>query len=415
MESDKASEQLVKVTTINLGTFLLFRGLILNIEDRILMDRNFLLMMKDTILARFNSLRWLDGQELTEQRDFQELIYKEGDLYQLSSDPSSYKGIKLIEGICLVHLKNLSEEQRPDLFPYPEFDNHITSSIQDIDDPDHHFFNIYLLISERRNKEFILNIYSSFRHWGHPYINYMAGLSKLYEQVTLSKDIDEQYTELLGSDLAFLVLQKQFKEKGKWFVTSSLVPDDHIVKPYLMSNTWPPPHVTDLMFGQWHKLPLIKCFELPDLIDPSEMYSDKSHSITKQELKHHLLVNPHSPIPTRRVIKSLLELPKLDIHAFLDNIDKKGFDDTDLLIGLSEKERELKDEGRFFALMSFVVRNYFVITENIIKENFLPLFKGITMADDQTELIKKMLDGSYGHGRDLYDYVSVVHHIDYSK
>lgn len=52
--------------------------------------------------------------------------------------------------------------------------------------------------------------------------------------------------------------------------------------------------------------------------------------------------------------------------------------------------------------MSWRLREYFVITEHLIKLFFAPLFKGLTMADDLTAVTKKMLDTTSGQGQ--FDY-----------
>ena len=48
--------------------------------------------------------------------------------------------------------------------------------------------------------------------------------------------------------------------------------------------------------------------------------------------------------------------------------------------------------------MSWELREYFVITEYLMKEHFVPLFTGLTVADDMTEFTKKILDTINGHG-----------------
>ena len=96
-------------------------------------------------------------------------------------------------------------------------------------------------------------------------------------------------------------------------------------------------------------------------------------------------------------------------------INKNGISPEHLLIGLKAKERELKRIGRFFSLMSWVVREYFVSTEYLIKEFFVPLFSGLTMADDLSSVLKKMMDTSSGQGNDDYERVTIANHIDYEK
>lgn len=86
-----------------------------------------------------------------------------------------------------------------------------------------------------------------------------------------------------------------------------------------------------------------------------------------------------------------------------------------MVIGLKAKERELKRIGRIFSLMSWKLHEHFVITEYLIKENFVPLFSGLNMADDLNTVIKKMIDNTSGQGNNNYDRITIANHIDYTK
>ncbi|CAF4935698.1 unnamed protein product [Pieris macdunnoughi] len=107
--------------------------------------------------------------------------------------------------------------------------------------------------------------------------------------------------------------------------------------------------------------------------------------------------------------------PATNWKLFLQEVNDHGLDLVYLVIGLRGKEREIKRIGRFFALMSWKLRDYFVITEYLIKLHFVPLFSGLTMADDLNTVMKKMLDTSNGQGLDSYEYITLANHIDYEK
>lgn len=87
------------------------------------------------------------------------------------------------------------------------------------------------------------------------------------------------------------------------------------------------------------------------------------------------------PIPTLKVLKTLLHThtPSTNWPEFLKKIDEFGLERNYLIIGLKAKEREIKWKGRFFALISWQMREYFVFTEYLIKKNVLPLFQGLTI------------------------------------
>lgn len=82
--------------------------------------------------------------------------------------------------------------------------------------------------------------------------------------------------------------------------------------------------------------------------------------------------------------------PATDIKKFLQKINDFGLERDHLITGLRAKERELKIAGRFFSLMSWELREYFVITEYLIKTHFVPLCQGLTMADDFNTVTSKM-------------------------
>ena len=83
------------------------------------------------------------------------------------------------------------------------------------------------------------------------------------------------------------------------------------------------------------------------------------------------------------------------------------------MIGTKEKEREVSICGRFFAMMTWYLRMYFVVTEHLVKIDFLDLFGGITMKDSLNEVQKKLLNASQGQSSTKY--WCYANHIDYSK
>lgn len=260
-----------------------------------------------------------------------------------------------------------------------------------------------------------LTAYGSFRHWGHPFIDYKEGLKFLHHNVTVKKDIDEDYANLLASDLAYKVLHRQFAEKKKWFVDGARLSRDHPMREHVDNNTWPSPAQAQDFGDQWHTLPLTKCWDIPEVVDPSLIYSDKSHSIQMSDLISHVASNSDRPIPSLKVLETLLKKDATIWPEFLARIEEVGLDPDDLLIGLKAKEREIGEKGRYFSLMSWALREYFVFTEYLIKSKIVPLFHGLTMADDQITLIKKLIQNSAGQGGRFYSEIGVANHLDYEK
>uniref|UniRef100_Q8B0H5 RNA-directed RNA polymerase L n=1 Tax=Vesicular stomatitis Indiana virus (strain 85CLB South America) TaxID=434490 RepID=L_VSIVS len=385
----------------------------------ILMDRNFLLMVKDVIIGRMQTVLSMVCRidNLFSEQDIFSLlnIYRIGDKIVERQGNFSYDLIKMVEPICNLKLMKLARESRPLVPQFPHFENHIKTSVDEGAKIDRGIKFLHDQIMSVKTVDLTLVIYGSFRHWGHPFIDYYAGLEKLHSQVTMKKDIDVSYAKALASDLARIVLFQQFNDHKKWFVNGDLLPHDHPFKSHVKENTWPTAAQVQDFGDKWHELPLIKCFEIPDLLDPSIIYSDKSHSMNRSEVLKHVRTNPNTPIPSKKVLQTMLDTKATNWKEFLKEIDEKGLDDDDLIIGLKGKERELKLAGRFFSLMSWKLREYFVITEYLIKTHFVPMFKGLTMADDLTAVIKKMLDSSSGQGLKSYEAICIANHIDYEK
>lgn len=375
--------------------------------------------MKDTYAARFHTLISMQSRidnKFTRDNIYKmHKIYQYGDMLLAAAGSDAYIALKMIEPICNLRLTELARQFRDKIPEFPKFKNHINRTIKDLP---HFLMKIDLiksLIMEENSVEMVLTIYGSFRHWGHPFIDYIAGLQALHEQVTMEKEIDVEYANKLASDLAFKVLKKKYHETKTWFVDVTKM-DPSPLREIIVQGLWPTPAVIANFGDNWHSLPLKKCFEIPDVVDPSLIYSDKSHSVQRSEIIDHLKSSKsNSPIPSKKVLSTLLSKEATDWPSFLQRINDEGLSKDSLVIGLKAKEREQKVKGRFFSLMSWELRDYFVFTEHLIKTHFVPLFDGLTMADHLTTVTQKMVGSSSGQGNDDYKTITIANHIDYEK
>ncbi|AJG39201.1 RNA-dependent RNA polymerase [Wuhan Louse Fly Virus 5] len=407
-----------KVPT-HLGLCLITGKIMIFKDHNIMIDRLFALMMKDTWIARMNTLIGLVLR--TEHNfDFKDIetideIYNLGDQMLEKIGNEAYDSIKMLEPMCNLRFCELAREFRPLIPPFPGFSNHIERSVNELQIMNPKISKLKEIIEKIDNVQLLLVVYGSFRHWGHPFIDYLLGLEALHTQVHLPKRIDENYAKLLGSDLAYLVLKKKFTEEKKWYVDLTKIEQNHPLYKHIQENTWPTPKQIEDFGDKWNELPLTKCFDIPDIIDPSLLYSDKSHSMNRDEVINHVSRYPNVPIPTKKVLDTLLHTKSTNWPVFLQEINDHGLPRNSKIIGLKGKEREVKKKGRFFSLMSWMLREYFVITEYLIKENYVPLFSGLTMADDLTTVISKLLDRSQGQGGKDYTNICIANHIDYEK
>nr|WAD86862.1 polymerase [Kolongo virus] len=388
-------------------------------EDHFLC-KNFILMVKDIVSARFFSyLSVIDRIDTCfDLNDSEQLvnIWLEGDKLLGLIGNQCYDAIKLIEALANDDLIESAQEIRPEIDLKSDFHEFIQQQVeqftrQGITFPKY----IQSTLKANKNLEFKLSVYGMFRMWGHPYIDFEEGLSKLHEQVTMKKTIVDSLAQALASDLAYKVLEKKFAEFKKWFVDKETVDKNDPLYPYIMSDTWPPARVLADYGDKFHLLPLTACFEIPDFIDPTLIYSDKAHSLPKDELLQDIRNNASGPVKTMRVLDTLIKTDFTYWKVFLKEIDEKGLEDKWLVIGLKAKERELKIIGRYFALLSWKLREYFVITEYLIKIHFIKLYDGLTMADDLKGVVSKIINRTNHQGTHDYESITIANHIDYSK
>nr|AYP67529.1 RNA-dependent RNA polymerase [Manly virus] len=402
------------------GRFHVGPGVVLLEEPGRLFDRNMILMIKDTMVARFcTKLSLIKSLESSEDIS---RLKRLTELYQLGDEILACKGndvfdiLQLLEPFCNERLSELASSARPLIPRSLKFREFLTQEILKLELRCRGLVTPFFgTISAEKDYRQVLIYFGCFRHWGHPFIDYLQGLRKLHSQVTLEKVIDESYAKALASDLAYIVLKNQFDNRKKWFVNSELMTDDHPLFEHVINCTWPTPAQIQDMGDIWADLPIIPCFEIPPSIDPSVLYADKSHSPNRQEVLNHVARGVPGPIPSKKVLQTALGTPQRDLKEFLTEVNDKGLPWDSLVIGLKGKEREIKKVGRFFSLMSWDLREYFVSTEYLIKTYFVPLFHGLTMADDLKALTKKMIESSIGHGHDDYKIIGFANHLDYEK
>ncbi|UAU42893.1 polymerase [Ouango virus] len=382
--------------------------------------KNFVLMIKDVMGGRiFSYLSTIDRVDNAytdfDRRCFIE-IWTKGDQVLIQFGNQSYDSFKLIEPVANNRLIINAQKIRPEIDMHSEFEIFVEEEISKSESQGNHFPRfVDHILTVNTNIEFQLGVYGFFRMWGHPYICHEEGLEKLHEQVNQNKIIDDDLAQALGSDLAFKVLEKKFNECRKWFVDIDKMSKDDPLYEYVLTNTWPPGKVIAEYGDKFHLLPLTKCFDIPDFVDPTLIYSDKAHSVTKDELVQDLITNRTGPCKTKRVLDTLIHTDYTYWKNFLQEINDNGLEDKWLLIGLKAKERELKIIGRYFALLSWKLREYFVMTELLIKTNFIKLYDGLTMADDLKGVLSKLINRSAFQGTENYESVTIANHIDYSK
>ncbi|KAL7675705.1 hypothetical protein ACOME3_001973 [Neoechinorhynchus agilis] len=209
-----------------------------------------------------------------------------------------------------------------------------------------------------------------FRHWGHPTIDYVKGLTALHENVTCKKTVDLEYMDKLASDLAHKLLTHHYYRTRSWPEIRSLGELQDLLENNVQTGTWPNKHIELKVGDRWHLIDFEPLFEVPKKINLADIIDDKSHSLGRKDLERALKLHKNiGMMEDRRVLLRMLKEEKFEFLNFLHKIDLYGFDEDDIVIGLRAKEREMKIQGRYFSLMSPNMIIYFVASPLIISES----------------------------------------------
>ncbi len=76
------------------------------------------------------------------------------------------------------------------------------------------------------------------------------------------------------------VLESEFRKQRKWFFDGDKLEDEHVLKPFVQTNCWPPCSVIQSFGNKWDELPLLPCFEIQNALDPLELL-EVTHPLEK--------------------------------------------------------------------------------------------------------------------------------------
>ncbi|YP_010229213.1 RNA-dependent RNA polymerase [Almendravirus cootbay] len=400
---------------------LLTDSIFIDTKNKVLYDYNMMLMIKDILIGRLNTLLLI---ALNLEGRYSESCMKDlirlfviGDKFLLKKGNAGFDSISVLEPICIEQMSSIANKTRPRIIQPDNYTNYIQSKVETDDIISNRFVqNVRDIVYSKSNIYDITAFYGSFRLWGHPFIEYEIGLGKLKEQVRMEKpNIDKKYCSLLANDLMRDMLINFYKKNKKWNVIDNEHNRSIPGTEELLNNSWISLKSKKLLEGHWHELDIERILEVPEDISDSDLFADKTHSKNLKEVKKIASRDKRNPIPTERLLRTYLKEDRIDISKFINEIDANGFTADDLLIGLKAKERELKRFGRFFTLMTWKLRVYFVISEHLIKKDIIPFYKGLTMADGFIEVMEKMLDRTSGQRGSDYSKITYANHIDYTK
>ncbi|DAZ87752.1 TPA_asm: hypothetical protein [Sphaeridiorhabdovirus 1] len=385
-------------------------------------SHDLLLMLQDTLLSRWLTLKIINTfkdphiPRNPKSGNIQE-IYAAGDQILASLGNQGFQLIKFLEPLCIGLVQKELDEGLGDAKGGAFLEETVSEFYKSAEQLGccalaENFYRKLLEVTPRLG---LLQVYGCFRHWGHPIIQPLTGLTKLHSRGNKIILPDLNLTRDLADDLAKTLLVAHYQRHQSW-PEKAFIPEH--VSPLLAlcirENRLPSAREGLLIGKKWRFVSFTSLFDIPTKIPIGMILEDKAHSRTREDLISCLFREVREPV-SRRLLVTALEEEELNIRGLLDEINVSGLSSNDLIIGLKAKEREVKVEGRFFALMTLKLRMYFVATEWLISKYILPVFPEITMGDTFISLQKKIFNITKTQTATSQDCMNFIISLDYEK
>ena len=407
-------EMAVMADIDGIGKIYLIQGWVIMKDLNMLLSRDMLLMIKDIMFARHFALTAV-------RLEYPEGYYSLSELYHtidkvmIKNGVKGYKLVKMLEPMCIDRIIKIGAEKKPLVPQNMEFDNYIKSKLKELyDDFGIESEMVVELLTNIDDPQLVTNLFGVFRHWGHPFIEYEEGLKKMHKNTHEELNVDYNYSEVKADYFIKKVLLSMFEKNKIWYIDKEgYIPDR--VKHYINNNLRIPDHIVLTMDGEWIKMKVIPCFEIPATMSHSELYADKSYSIGRRELAEHLIFDNSKPIPSMKVLLRVLKEGAFNLREIVERYSKNGVLEDDLILALTVKEKELNDLGRMFVACGWDLRLYFVISEYLIKKFFVQFFPGMTVNKSYHELLELMRNSTKGQISPNDDILMFLNGMDFEK
>ncbi|DAF42296.1 TPA_asm: L [Asclepias syriaca virus 2] len=268
-------------------------------------------------------------------------------------------------------------------------------------------------ILEQFPEHILAELHGLWRIWGHPIIDLVGGLKKM-EDTSLKKHIIDEEESKIGERTFKLIFFRNYKSKhGHYpncnmtdvglFIAAETEDEESLIEKietklkesYLLRCLYHNQPVIDIdsryKHSDWDEVEIYQNFEIPTSINLASMVKDKAVSMDRDELIDSI-IQRHSVFDRekRRGVLKWLKKQTVRVKDFLEDIDAHGIDENSRIIGLYPKEREIKIKARFFSLMSYNLRMYVTITEELLGKYILPYFPMVTMSDTLLSMMTRL-------------------------
>ncbi|CAH2618932.1 L RNA-dependent RNA polymerase [Tree fern varicosa-like virus] len=246
-----------------------------------------------------------------------------------------------------------------------------------------------LKLLDQEPMHILSNLFCLYRIWGHPRVNIYEGMKKVHDLGTIEKEIPSVMPTIVLRQFRKMLLISYYR-KHKVYPAVNFKGDTYINDQIRQGYPIDERHAS-YSIDDFDKVELSQIWKIPETYDICHTLNDKAVSPNKSELIESINHGDGTRCGIkRRGIYRWMTGQSIRCSEFLNKVDSEGIDDDAKIIGMYEKEREIKTKARMFSLMSEEMRTYFILTEELIANYVLPLFPEITMKDSLNVLLKKL-------------------------
>ncbi|DBA36531.1 TPA_asm: L [Alnus trirhavirus 1] len=299
-----------------------------------------------------------------------------------------YKIIKIFEPLCVGAIMKTKEDHFVDNTEF--FSTIINDTLKD--EPQ---FGVHLdiltefLVSEK-NPSWLCQYFGLYRLWGHPVVNVREGIKKVMDLGMKRTFIDEKVARQAARHFKYIMLTNYWKRKHRYPPYSVTGKEDCWLFQRLSFNKELPRPGTEWCLHELDYLNFEELFKPPATFNLTSIIADKAVSPSRKELKTMIKQNKNSDPALRRGVLKWLGMEHVSCKEILKMVNENEFCDDWCIIGVYPKEREENIKPRLFALMSFELRLYVVVTEEMLADHILEYFPQITMTHSQLDLTKSI-------------------------
>lgn len=338
-------------------------------------------------------------------------LFRKGDLILYTTGNDAYKRFKLLEAYVTSLLLNYDHE---DLFPssFPDFIQNELAEFKD--DSSILFFESISKIADTPEK--LAEIFGLFRMWGHPVLDTYKARDRVKRIAQCKKTISQSTIELVDISFKKHLSLSFFKKHSRWpnLNVDKLPPCRELYRA-VTTNTALNQFSKFHSDRDWLLVTGEKTFDFPYSLNIATLLADKSHSLQRTRLKTTIRNTRRcGNAQQRRVILSFLNSMVPSVHDIVREFSQESINEEYLVFGLREKEREVSNWARLFGLMTLPCRFYFVLTEQLLAHDIVPLFPETTVGDSLITIRKKK-QKIYESMRAVSGHVIGIINLDFEK